>query len=340
MFGRYFDISHDMLCVASDEGMLLQVNDAWTRTLGWTAEELCSARMDRLIHPDDLEATRAERARLFSGGPTFEFRNRYATSAGDWRWLEWRAVYDHDSHQVFGAARDVTEQVMAQRGLELREELLTRVIDEQLAGHDHEHRHFANELHDSVMQYLVAALMYLEIAETNCRDSAAAHPLELGIKQVRASLGSVRRVMQGLDPFDLGDLDLRSSTTALAEEFAQQLAIDVRVDVDLAGDPGPVLAGVAYRVIREALVNVGKHAGATVVDLRIASEGDQLVIEVGSDRAGHRMPIPEPVPGSGLGLTMMRERVRGQGGEFTFEVDETGSRLRAVLPTQGAATTR
>ncbi len=338
MSERYFDISHDMLCVASDEGVLLQVNDAWTRTLGWTAEELCSGRMDRLIHPDDVEATRAERARLFSGGPTIEFRNRYATSAGEWRWLEWRAVYDVASHQVFGAARDVTAQVTAQHGLELREGLLTRVIDEQLAGHDHEHRHFANELHDSVVQYLVAALMYLEIAETSCSDAASAHPLELGIQQVRASLGSARRVMQGLDPFDLGDLDLRSSVSALAEEFAQQLAIDVNVDIDLARDPGPVLSSVAYRVMREALVNVGKHAGATVADIRIAGEGDRLIVEVVSDRAGDRMLVPEANSGSGLGLIMMRERVRAQGGELQFDLDETGTRLRAVLPTRRAVT--
>lgn len=335
---RFFDISHDMLCVAASDGTLLQVNDAWTRTLGWSAEELQTTQMDRIIHPDDVEATRAERLRLTTGGPTFEFRNRYATRSGEWRWLEWRAVFDADTGRVYGAARDVTSQVAAQRGLELREELLTRVIDEQLAGHDDEHRHFASELHDSVMQYLVAALMYLELAQEHARDTPADRPLELGIEQVRASLGSARRVLQGLDPFDLGDLGLRSSIVALCEEFSAQLAIDIEVDVHLEPEPGSELARVAYRVIREALVNVGKHAGATAANVHMVVDDGRLVIEVASDRAGRRPPIAEPIPGSGLGLSMMRERVRAHGGELQFELDDARSLLRAVLPMQVEAT--
>ena len=52
----------------------------------------------------------------------------------------------------------------------------------------------------------------------------------------------------------------------------------------------PEIEAAAYFTVAEALTNVAKHAEATVADVRIARDGDALVIEVADDgRGGARL---------------------------------------------------
>lgn len=53
----FFEFSNEMLCVADNRGYLTRVNQAWTKTLGWSAEELTSRPYIDFVHPEDLAAT-------------------------------------------------------------------------------------------------------------------------------------------------------------------------------------------------------------------------------------------------------------------------------------------
>jgi PAS domain S-box-containing protein len=54
---RLFRLSIDMLCVAGFDGQLKQVNPAWEKVLGWSAEELTTRPWLDFMHPDDRERT-------------------------------------------------------------------------------------------------------------------------------------------------------------------------------------------------------------------------------------------------------------------------------------------
>ena len=58
----FFEFSNEMLCVANDRGYFTRVNQAWTKALGWSVDELTSRPYIDFIHPDDLEATIREAA--------------------------------------------------------------------------------------------------------------------------------------------------------------------------------------------------------------------------------------------------------------------------------------
>jgi signal transduction histidine kinase len=136
--------------------------------------------------------------------------------------------------------------------------------------------------------------------------------------------------------------------TALAEQWAL-----AGVLVRAAGDPGVLPAAadqVAYRVIREALVNVARHSCATHADLALHRDGDQLTVLVsdpGPPRAVDlRPPAPDGVewdsvlaPGewdsaraAGRGLIRIRERVEALGGALSAGPDGTGWCVHVVLP--------
>jgi PAS domain S-box-containing protein len=104
-----FDLALDLLCIATVDGYFLRVNPAFERTLGYTAEELCSRRFFDFIHPDDLERTHAAMDALGRGEELHQFQNRYLCRDGSVRWLEWNTRPGPAEGLVAAAARDVTD---------------------------------------------------------------------------------------------------------------------------------------------------------------------------------------------------------------------------------------
>jgi PAS domain S-box-containing protein len=108
----FFEISNEMLCVADRAGRLIRVNSAWTRALGWSAEELTSRPFIDFVHPDDVDATVREAARLQQGDgyEAVGFENRYRCQDGSYRWLSWHTRFVQETAELVATARDVTEQ--------------------------------------------------------------------------------------------------------------------------------------------------------------------------------------------------------------------------------------
>ena len=106
-YSWFFDLSHDLLCVARPDGYFDKVNAAFSRELGWTAEQLVSRPFFDFVHPDDVAATRAELESLSTGLPTLSFENRYARAEGGWARLHWTAFLEKRSGLVYGIARPI-----------------------------------------------------------------------------------------------------------------------------------------------------------------------------------------------------------------------------------------
>lgn len=114
----FFEFSNEMLCLADSRGYFTRVNPAWTRTLGWSADELTSRPYMDFVHPDDVQATTREAHLLVEGThETVWFENRYRCRDGSYRWLSWQAKTIVETGQIVAAARDVTTQKMQAEAL-------------------------------------------------------------------------------------------------------------------------------------------------------------------------------------------------------------------------------
>jgi PAS domain S-box-containing protein len=111
----FFEVSLDLLCIRDAEGRFLKVNPAWETSLGYRPEELEGVAMLSLVHPDDVAATRAKMTQVDArdGAIADNFINRYRHRDGGYRHLEWRAR--EIGRYVYGAARDVTDRIAAER---------------------------------------------------------------------------------------------------------------------------------------------------------------------------------------------------------------------------------
>jgi len=71
---KFFELALDLFCIAdAKKGRFVEVNPAFSRTLGWSREQLLAQPFWEFIHPDDFQKTVAEIERMQQGVPTFSF---------------------------------------------------------------------------------------------------------------------------------------------------------------------------------------------------------------------------------------------------------------------------
>ncbi len=124
---KFFNLIPDMVCIASAEGRLDRLNQAWTHTLGYATADMLDKPFTDFIHPEDVERTFAEVQIQLEGGTTAEFVNRYRHQDGSYRWFEWKAAPAQDG-KLFATARDITSRREFDRALQESEERLQKYI--------------------------------------------------------------------------------------------------------------------------------------------------------------------------------------------------------------------
>jgi PAS domain S-box-containing protein len=128
---RIWDVSQDLLGVADPDGVWQSVNPAWTRVLGWSAEEIIGKRSGWMLHPDDVERSRLQVEGVSRGQAISGFENRFRTRDGEYRTLSWRGNFADG--RIYATARDVTEERRRQEVLLAAEER-TRLVLEAMDG--------------------------------------------------------------------------------------------------------------------------------------------------------------------------------------------------------------
>jgi len=126
---RVVGLSWDIIGMADFHGRFIRVNDAVTRILGISPAEFTSRPILEMIHPDDRERTASEQLSLRAGGlETLHFRNRFVTSDGGYRWIEWSARADVDAQVTIVIGRDVTEEQDTRETMLRHERTLSRLL--------------------------------------------------------------------------------------------------------------------------------------------------------------------------------------------------------------------
>ena len=107
---RFFELSHDLFCIAGLDGYFRRINSNFSRVLGFEQNELMSRPFMEFVHVDDHERTIAAMGQLVEGKPVIRFRNRYRTTTpGKFLEFEWTAKSIPAEDLIFAVARDVSE---------------------------------------------------------------------------------------------------------------------------------------------------------------------------------------------------------------------------------------
>jgi len=241
-----------------------------------------------------------------------------------------KGVMLHESQQeqqrLLQAERDRLEVEVAQRTARLTE--LARHL--QTAREDERGR-LARDLHDELGALLTSAK--LDAARIRPRLAAAA-PEALDrlahlVDTLNSSIALGRRIIEDLRPSTLSNLGLATTLEILAREFAKSAGVQVHSQLQPVALP-PDAELVIYRVVQEAITNIGKYAKARQVWITLAQVDGQVEVMVRDDGVGFD---PDAVPASTYGLMGMRFRVEAEGGTIALQsAPGQGSCVRARLP--------
>jgi signal transduction histidine kinase len=182
---------------------------------------------------------------------------------------------------------------------------------------DAERKRLERNLHDGAQQRIVAAQLALRMVR-NQLDAAELDPI---LDELKAALEDLRELARGLHP-----AALQRGLFAAVGALANRSPVPVEYD-DVTEDrlPEP-LEVAAYYVIAEAITNAAKHAGASVITVRV-DVTDHVLVEVTDDgRGGADLT-------HGSGLTGLRDRVEALRGTLRVSSPPgAGTTIRAELP--------
>lgn len=206
---------------------------------------------------------------------------------------------------------------------------------EQQAAVEKERTRIARDLHDDLGGRLTQVVLLNELAE---QETALGEPAR---ERAREMASSVRQVIKALDE-TVWALNPRNDTLPDLIDYLSQFAVEflraagIRCRVDLPDHPPalPVPADVRHHVflvVKEALNNVARHAGASTVDLTVTLTARQLGITVRDDGHGFGDRSPDA---QADGLRNMRERMNEIGGTLEIVSTPAGTQisLRWHLP--------
>jgi signal transduction histidine kinase len=196
-------------------------------------------------------------------------------------------------------------------------------------------RSISRELHDDFGQIVTGIGTLLGHAS---RQLAPGTPMHTELDAVRRvaqeTLNRIRTRSQWLHPGVLDDFGLEKALARFVDQFARQTGIETRYDVS-----GPIdtirddYAIHVYRIVQEALGNVGRHSGSRQAWVRLHGDAEALEIEVEDRGTGMAAETAKLQPERGMGLVSMRERAELMGGQLVLgRPAEGGLSVRVRVP--------
>jgi two-component system sensor histidine kinase UhpB len=187
-----------------------------------------------------------------------------------------------------------------------------------MRAQEEERRRLARDLHDEVNQSLTAILLRLEALAQDTPPERTDEVAELK-RLVNQAMEELLVLARQLRPAALDDHGLVPAIDAQLKRFSARTGVEVRFHPE--GDPatlGDDVQTAVYRTAQEALANIGRHAGATCVEVELDVNGHGAELRVRDDGAGFdpaQVASRGSETGTGLGLKGMAERARLVGGE-------------------------
>lgn len=205
-----------------------------------------------------------------------------------------------------------------------------QLVAESMGAEERERRRLAEHLHDGPLQNVLAARMDLEEAIEHDRDPSLV-AAEAALRETAAQL---RSTVTTLHPQVLEQLGLTAALRELADGFARRGGYEMELQLAEVGRPD--CQSLLYRVAREALGNIDKHAGAHRVQLRLTRTAADITLEVVDDGVGFD---PDGLPGrvaeGHIGLASQFLRIENLGGTLELiSAPGEGTRVVATVPAE------
>jgi len=223
------------------------------------------------------------------------------------------------------------EATVAHRTAELR-----LAATELLQSEAQERRAIASDLHDDLGQNLAIAKLKLSAVELHDDGGESDRRCREQLKEVERmidrSASSVRSLSTQLSPPVLHQAGLGAALEWLADEMQRHYGLIVNLHVSAIAALDETTSNALFRIVRELLINVWKHAGVLEASVILSMDPDrrELEITVTDDGVGFdREQTLKPSRNNSYGLFSIQQRVSFLGG--TLRIDSSAGGGTTVM---------
>lgn len=321
-------ISESVFLISVTDLKIIVANETAARRLGTTVEAMVGRPVDDFM-PQDIMTARIEFAKKHLTDQAFA----HMVDRRDGR------IFDSYIYPVFSDngeisavaifAKDVTDQHDAVEKIAVEQRLLRKLIDLQ----ERERTLVSHEIHDGVVQDIVAAKMFLNVLSVGMK----AHDCE-GLKETTKieeflthAIAEARRLIRELRPLIIEEKGIVHSIDHLIVQKRETTDMRIEFEHNIHFNRiHPMLESNVYRIVQEGIRNASRHSQAKKITVSLVQDGDNIVIGVVDDGIGFD---PKHISEDRFGVRGIRERARLFGGHANIEsAPGEGTKIRVELP--------
>jgi len=327
------------------EGKIIFANKKFSEIFGCNTEDLIRMDIKNLIHSDYLAFIEDIRTKLLKGEENLaEFEIKCLTLDNQTIWAKIRdTLIEYEGKTaILGNLVDTTEQKHMEETLRESEKTLKILSSHLFTAQEDERKRLAYELHDGIGQSLSAIKFCTETLLSqfgNDADAKSDSSLQKIISLTQNAIEEVRKISMDLRPSTLDDLGILATIAWFCREFQSiysSIRIESKIDIKEHEVPGSTKT-VIFRVIQEALNNVGRHSKADSMRLSLRKTESHIELIIEDNGIGFDLTETHAARSliKGFGLAGMRERVEFSGGIFiVMSMKGTGTFIRVKWPLQ------
>ncbi len=329
--------ANDIILVADQNLKIVEANNQAVASYGYERDELLKLHLIDLYRPgsEHVLSTRLRHVED-KGGLIFETVQRRQDRTTFPAEVSLRLLEVEGQKLFQEIIRDITERKRGEEKLTESEKNLRRLTSQLLSAQEDERKRISMELHDELGHALLALKLQLESAEEELLPQQISLKDEVAkmVRGIYATIEKVRRLYLDLSPGDLEDLGLTTSLHSLIDDFAElQKNISWTVKLNHFDGLFPLTTQIAiYRIVQEALTNIGKHAKPkhVLIEIRRENHGVKFLIEDDGVGFEWNKVVTEKKT---LGLLAMEERVKILGGSFElWSRENQGTKISFAIP--------
>ena len=198
-------------------------------------------------------------------------------------------------------------------------------------------RRVAESIHDGPVQELIGLDMILSAARSESGEDRVGELIDEARDLVTRNVRALRDEIVELGPYAFQEMTFSTAIENCLPVWQRRYGFEVRLAIERI-ELSPEMAGDMFRIAQEAVVNAGRHADATRVELSLRAVAGRIELRVADNGQGFdgNNDFQSTEPGH-LGLASMRERAELMDGELEIESSGRGTRVLVLAPLKSPA---
>lgn len=204
-----------------------------------------------------------------------------------------------------------------------KEKLLHHLVNKIITAQEDERKRLASDLHDGIIQSLIAIWYRLQRISPDTNKDPGQWYLEISdlTRVLGEQIQDIRRILYDLRPIILDNYGLIPAINSHVEKIREQNGIQINLSIQ--GENlrfTPQIEITLFRIFQEAMTNIIKHSGATMVTIEFAADDHKVQMSIRDNGTGLKeINLNQSQGETCLGLVSIQERALLLNGTCTID---------------------